>query len=456
MKEDSNKLKKNTSLVAHGINVAAFFFFLLLGGVLSVILPKENISEVEQRALTPFPTYSFYALMEEKYTDSLDLFYADNFPLREKWVVLTSAVKNEFGFRQDDLMIYNTQVDEIKTADSVERDSLLSKQKLLLSDTLPPLPEKPGGIMIYNGRAFQRFQGSEPTGLAYAGLINAYRDSLPDSIAIYSLIIPGPNDFYLPQKLTSSYFSIEKNSIDFIYEHQDSLVTNVDAYKEIEAHIDEYLYFHTDHHWTARGAYYAYRAFCKSAGITPLDLNNYERKVRKKYLGSLYNQTLDTKLKANPDSLEYFRIPTETKAFRYVNAALDTVAKTQMLLERIKGPSYLIFLGGDHPLIHIQTEQTNRRRIFIFKDSFGNAFVPYLAMHYQDIFIADYRYFNKNVLDFIKRNKITDLLFIHNTFVVNSKFVVTREGYLLRSKIRAPLLITPDSLEVQSIPDKED
>ena len=34
-------------------------------------------------------------------------------------------------------------------------------------------------------------------------------------------------------------------------------VTGVDAYSEIARHTDEYEYFRTDHHWTARGADYA-------------------------------------------------------------------------------------------------------------------------------------------------------------------------------------------------------
>ncbi|MDR1134613.1 MAG: hypothetical protein LBL49_00300 [Clostridiales Family XIII bacterium] len=31
-------------------------------------------------------------------------------------------------------------------------------------------------------------------------------------------------------------------------------VETVDAYSQLEAHQDEYVYFRTDHHWTALGA----------------------------------------------------------------------------------------------------------------------------------------------------------------------------------------------------------
>lgn len=44
----------------------------------------------------------------------------------------------------------------------------------------------------------------------------------------------------------------------------------------LNAHRTEYIYFRTDHHWTALGAYYAYVQFCNVKGITPHDLSDYE------------------------------------------------------------------------------------------------------------------------------------------------------------------------------------
>ncbi len=36
------------------------------------------------------------------------------------------------------------------------------------------------------------------------------------------------------------------------------------AYEKLMQDRDEYVYFGTDHHWTADGAYYAYEAYCES------------------------------------------------------------------------------------------------------------------------------------------------------------------------------------------------
>ncbi len=84
----------------------------------------------------------------------------------------------------------------------------------------------------------------------------------------------------------------------------------------------------------------------------------------------------------------------------------------------------------------------------IIKDSFGNAFAPYLALHYDEVYIADYRYFNTNIPDFIKENNITDFIFAHNTCVVNTRFSVVRATALLKSYRgpSKPKVVVADSL----------
>lgn len=52
--------------------------------------------------------------------------------------------------------------------------------------------------------------------------------------------------------------------------------------------------------------------------------------------------------------------------------------------------------------------------------SFGNAFSPFLVAHYETVYIVDQRYFELNLLDFIKQNGVTDLIFINNVFAANT------------------------------------
>ena len=59
--------------------------------------------------------------------------------------------------------------------------------------------------------------------------------------------------------------------------------------------------------------------------------------------------------------------------------------ETTLLGEYAKSPnSYSVFLQGDYPLTKITTNIKNGRKIAVVKESFGNAFSPFLVNHYED------------------------------------------------------------------------
>ena len=51
----------------------------------------------------------------------------------------------------------------------------------------------------------------------------------------------------------------------------------------------------------------------------------------------------------------------------------------------------------------------------IFKDSFGNALVPFLTHSFDKIVVCDFRYFDIDPIQFIKNEGATDLLFCMTT-----------------------------------------
>ena len=54
------------------------------------------------------------------------------------------------------------------------------------------------------------------------------------------------------------------------------------------------------------------------------------------------------------------------------------------------------------------------------KESYGNAFVPFLVDHYQTVHVIDYRYYEKNLIDFVKKNKVQDVIFINNIMATST------------------------------------
>jgi len=417
------------------------FCLLLIGGCLLTWLePKLTVSEIEKRELTPFPTFSFEKLLEGNYTDSLDLYYADHFANREQWVDFTASVKGSFGFRQNDLMVYQSENPELASIDSlVAADSLMNikidsarRNRKIEKDPTGQPPQMKNSILIYNGMAFQLFGRYNEAENNFATTINAYKQKLGDSVRVFACVVPSPIDFYLPEEYKSKS-NHEKPSIDFIYSKLSNDILAIDAYGMLELSVNDFNYFKTDHHWTARGAHQAYRAFCRKAGITAVELTSFQRYVKKPFLGSLYYATLDTRLKSSGDSLEYFIPPVKVQAWRFPERNLKKIIPTEVVSRRLgQAGTYLTFIGGDYPLTHIITENKNDRRILLIKDSYGNAFAPFLTLHYEEIFIVDYRSFDSNLISFIMQHNIQDLLFLHNVSIANSKYTASRESYLTR------------------------
>jgi DHHW protein len=417
-----------------GLVYSAFFISILcIGGLFSLLMPSKEISEIENRRLTPFPQLSASSLFSGHFTDSLDLYYSDNFPLREDLVQLASGIKDAGGFV--------TEIKYYETTGTVEAEVLPSKDTLqsAKADSLAAIKadtakantadyNKSSSIIVYEGRAIQLFGSTNEISKRYAEMVNLYKQTF-DSLTIYCMIAPTPIDFYLPKEYKRSSNN-EKNNIQFVREQLDSNVVFADAYSEIAKHTDRYIYFNTDHHWTGLGAYYAYRGFCLSAGLDPYELNQFEKKkIRKKFLGSLYGITLDKRLRDMKDSVEYYKLPIPTKSFRY---NMDSSRFEKMnLFSNVA--NYANFLGGDHPLVRIESD-VNTEKLLVIKDSFGNAVAPYLALHFGTVYVMDYRYYDVNLPDFVKTHGITAIMFLHNTFAVNSKFASYRGRYFLSYK----------------------
>jgi hypothetical protein len=439
--------KKKVSIPAL-VNIEAFCLVLVGGFILTWLEPKMTISESEKRELTKFPTFSIEKLFEGNYTDSLDMYYADHFAHRESWVDFTATTKSLFGFR-DEVMVYQTDNPQfINAGDSLKLDSLeldsLKTPREIKKDPTGKGPEMKNSILIYNSMAFQLFGRYNEAEKNFANTINLYKQKLGDSVRVFACVVPSPIDFYLPEDYKSKG-NLEKPSIDFIYSQLHTDVISIDAYRYIEASADDFLYFKTDHHWTARGAYQAYRAFCTKAGYEATPLSSFKRHVKKPFFGSLYYATLDARLKTSGDSLEYFMLPVPVLGQRYPDRNLKKIMPTDVVSERLgRAGSYLAFIGGDYPLTRITSGVRNGKKILMVKDSYGNAMAPFLALHYQEVFVIDYRSFDSNIIDFLRKNNVNDLLFLHNVAIANAKYTSSREANLTRVKDLEPQIL-PDT-----------
>lgn len=305
------------------------------------------------------------------------------------------------------------------TTTVIKKDSLAVPARILPDDG--QVGVRKGGVFIFKNRGFELFSGSPGMGKKYAEVINMYNRLKVPGLKIYNLVIPNGFEF----EVTERYKDLvrpAKESIDAIFAAEDPDIIKVNPVDELRRHRTEYLYFNTDHHWTSLGAYYAYRTFCNSAGLEPVSLNNIPSKVKPGFLGFFYRLTRSSILKSNPDSVRYYQFP-DSVNFYIGSSSIGYWAPSHMYAEQASGDnSYSVFLQGDLPICKMETQHKNGRRIAMVKESYGNAFAPFLINNYEKVIVVDQRSYKGDFVAMLKAEGINELLFINNIFAAHTQF----------------------------------
>ena len=310
--------------------------------------------------------------------------------------------------------IFYTNVDAIDQLPSVEKNKHPTEIQKIEGDS-----KNSKGLVVLNGQAFQLFTNDHPQNKKLANIVNSYARFFNDSVKIFNLIVPTPTDFMLKNEY-QEYIGLEKENILETEDKLSKSINKVYVYDELMKHKDEYVFFRTDHHWTALGAYYGYVAFCHSKGITPIKLSEMEKsQLNEKFLGTHYLKTKDAKLALNPDKIEYWIPPLEPKAVRYKEGVSEKIPVYKK--EGIEINPYLLFLGGDEPIIELKSKEIrNNKTVLIIKNSYGNPFSPYLTANFENVIVMDYRYTDKSVKDAVSEYKVSDIIILNGVFSANT------------------------------------
>ena len=262
-----------------------------------------------------------------------------------------------------------------------------------------------GNVLVCGDYALEYFSLNASGSTAYAGIINDFAAKYPE-LNVTSMLVPKSATFNAPSGYTNQ-FSNHKSFITNTYALMSDSVRKADAIGVMANHSGEYLFYRTDHHWTSLGAYYASVAYCDVNGIAPLALNTYQTVVNTGFTGTLYtfcNSPKPSCLLANPDYTVGHLPQTSYTLSTYPYTAIVQSAN-----------SYAgMFLGGDQAFMRFVTENKNGRKLIIFKESYGNAFAPYMIDYYEEVIVIDIRYSTNSVESIINEYGITDALIINN------------------------------------------
>ena len=289
-------------------------------------------------------------------------------------------------------------------------------------------PYQSGGVYVVGSAGYEMYNYVGSLAEKYQSTVNAVADSLSGVSQVYAMAIPLSSGITLPDELFSDIPGSDQAQAEKdILAGMGQNVKTIPLHDVMMSHRTEYIYFRTDHHWTALGAYYAYVQFCTAKGITPHNLSDYEVSQFPRFLGSFYNDGgKPDAMKNDPDTVNAYHPVSATASMKYGDNENSTLTGGQVIFDESTASAslkYGTFIMGDNPFTVIENpEVSNGESCIVVKESFGNAFVPFLVDHYQTVYVVDYRYYSGSVTQLARDKGVKDVLFVNNLSAIRGSY----------------------------------
>ena len=443
--KDSEKQKSEALEFGAFIKIVVFFAAIALGAIISLMVQiRPQFSENEKRELAKFPEFEMKGFWSGDYFSKVDLWFSDTFPFRDELIACNDKVMNMYGIRNNTISGEIIAGDEIPDVD-IEVEDLNKPQQegqeeqQSAADDFADLDidaddvgtnidktdntteiiqgEMFNSVFIIQDAAYDYYTFSQKYADRYVEMINSLADTLEGKANVYSMIVPTAIDIALDDATRNSLSSSnQRQAMLYMYSRMNRNVTKTFIFDTLREHRYEYVYFRTDHHWTARGAYYAYAEFIKQIGQQPHEISEYDTQSYEGFTGSFCTQQGGESLKNIPDTLTTYK-PLATNDMKLLNKEGQFVEYN--IITDVTGWNssnlYSTFIGGDNPYLEINNPNiSDGSSCLVIKESFGNAFIPYLTDHFENVYAIDYRYFDGTVSELVKEKNIRNVLIINN------------------------------------------
>lgn len=374
----NHEWEDNTKLI-YKIVAGVFAGLVLLFTVISIIKPDVKYSEEEKRELAKAPKFTVAGIKDKDYMTEVEAYTSDQFLMRDMWIRLKVRC---------DLLLGKREFNGV----------YLGKDHYLIQNLSTPdeknVKENLSGINEFAERN--------------------------QNVSVYTMIIP--NAAYVMQDYLPKGAPVhdQKKDIQMIQEQLTDNVKYVDVSEILQKHVDEGMYYKTDHHWTSRAAAYAFYTAAPQIGIKNAT-NDYDiYTVTTDFSGTLASKSGYHKEK---DAIEIY--VSKKEEVQYLISDSDDKEKRPTLYDKeaLKGKDqYQVFMGGNHAKVEITTANDTEKKMLMFKDSYANSFIPFLLPYYNEIIVIDPRYYYDDVQTLIASKGITDVLFLYNmdTFLTDN------------------------------------
>lgn len=338
--------------------ITTVVFCALIGGLslASLVAPTRAESETENRSLAQMPEFSFEALFNDSFTKSYEEFITDQFVGRDSWIAAKTSAEKLIGRRESN-GVY------------------LAKDDYFIDGTVPD-----------EEQAEKNF-----------GFLRSFAEDVSGKYNLRILIAPTAS-LILSDKLPYGAPTWDQAAyLDRISELPGAL----DVRQNMSEFSNNYIYYRTDHHWTADGMYIAYRSLCESLGIQPLEPDEIERTtLSDNFLGTVIAKV---GIKTKPDTLIDLTSktpPTLHVTYNLGSSESDSLYVREKLETRDK---YGVYLGGNPAIADITTSVKNDRVLVMAKDSYAHCMLPLLVNHYERLIVIDLRSFNSGLESYLDK-----------------------------------------------------
>ena len=337
-------------------------------GVISLLLPDKDFSELENRYLQKPPKLSLETLSSGKFMEDAEDYVSDHILGRDFWVAAKAWSERLSGKKENEGVYFgakDTLINRVNVPDQSKLDQDMGYLDALVGNVDVPV---------------------------YFGLI-------PSAAAIWADRLP-----------KGAPTADEKAVIDQLYFSTGA--STIDLYGALSAHSGEDIYYRTDHHWTSLGAFYGANAIFEALGMEPLKLEDFQKTtVTDQFYGTSFSTSgvrwlppdrIDTYV---PDEgvkvTSYFK-GTPEEGGLYVDGKLAVKDK------------YAYFLGGNQPLCVIETEQTNAPKALIIRDSYTDSLAPFLTRRFSEIHLFDLRYNLTSIQSYAEEHDIDTVIVLYS------------------------------------------
>ncbi|MFR8003797.1 MAG: DHHW family protein [Hydrogeniiclostridium sp.] len=356
------------------------FAFVVAGAFYLIFAPKLSFSENENRVLEQAPPLETDALLDGSFTDSLEAFVNDQFPLRTEFLSLNTSFQ---------LLTGRKDLGSNYSAVPAEGGVYFGKKDHVYEVLLPNTTD-----------TFRRnIQGLETFG---------QETNLP------FWVVPVPSGSQ-EQRENLPLFAQnhdQKEELNYIQETMTGEnVMIVDLFDTLGSWNGDF-YYKTDHHWNTFGAYEGYKVLAQKMGFTPYGQDQFIfRLASNSFYGTLYSKAVNSF--QTPDDLYLPEYAEPQDIVQVVGGEEHEGLYWEEYLD--KKDKYSTFMGGNHSVEVVKNRnQNNGRKLLLLKDSYANSLVPFLCLHYSEIHVIDLRYYSQNVYDYIEENGITEAAAVYS------------------------------------------